>query len=157
MESNMKIKTPLYFILLLTMLTLMSGCSHGYPGNSNGKSEPLKTVTLTESGGITGAVKGYTFYSYGTVEYWEQQAGQTKTVKKTYTADQKKIQKLFSSFDQKILAFNHNQTGNMTTTIMLTTPNDSYKWSWSGGGHMANIPTELSPIYQQLEKTISNL
>jgi hypothetical protein len=139
-------------VSLFLTLAIFTGSCHKNSDSFDGKSSSFDEfqITMMNGGGFSGEVTGYNIFSTGKVEYWRRSLAQKDMVLWQEAVSQGDIIKLRDGLLQSgMLASEMQKTGNMTTTVVYQTVDQSHRWSWESG---TQLPDTVQEWYDSLEQ-----
>jgi len=146
-----------YFIAFLALLIIPACSSSEKMSGAQIQSDLLDyNIILSKGGGFTGNYQGYIIDSTGVVNSFEGiiMLNAQKVYKGTLSKEQiNEINKLFPT----ILKTSYNESGNMTTSILLNKENTEINFSWPGVVPDKIVPAELVQFYERINKIINHL
>ena len=109
------------------------------------------------SGGFTGGGEGYILYSDGSVARWKKsRAGatiETRILGKISDEAAGDIRRLIDA--NKLLQFNHNRAGNMTTALTIISKGTEHTITWPD--EPGKTPIEVVKLMEQLQASAKAL
>ena len=145
------------YYYLFPLLLLISCCSSNKEITSKGGESLLDyNIILGEGGGFTGNHDGYYIDSLGVVKSY---SGITFSKSKMNSIGQLSIAQIneINNLFQTIKDKKYNETGNMTSYLVLTKNNYELRFSWIGSAPDNNAPPELLSFCQKVKNIISKL
>jgi hypothetical protein len=135
------------------LLVFLGGCTEEKVSQSlpDPAAEPSFTITLSETGGISGGTSRYVFKSNGQYAVYDAMPVGDDEKTASGTVDRSRLRTLYhqmlkSAQSGKI----YRQKGNITTSVYLTTADTSYTWRWPGAGKNAQVPADLKSWFDDL-------
>ncbi|MBD3384620.1 hypothetical protein GF407_06800 [candidate division KSB1 bacterium] len=139
--------------VLTVLLLLLAGCTEEKVSQSlqDSAAEPTFTITLSETGGISGGTSRYVFKSNGRYAVYDTMPGSKDKKISSGTVDSSRLRTLYhqmlkSAQSGKI----YRQKGNITTSVYLSTTDTTYTWRWPGAGKNAQVPADLKSWFFDL-------
>jgi hypothetical protein len=115
-------------------------------------------ISFSRGGGFTGLVRGYTLYSDGVVQHWQRMPAGPDSILWTMTVEPAQIQAFKQQLhDTGMLEKTLDETGNLTTVVLLESPRDHYRWSWSGVSPPEALPPAFKAWCDNMEAFCKNL
>jgi len=100
---------------------------------------------------------GFIIKSDGSVLYWSGMYGKREQVRPLGSLDVSEVVKLKALIDgQKLSAFAHRETGNMTTALAVTDGEMLYTITWPGMDSDTDpVPETVKPVHAELLRLLS--
>jgi hypothetical protein len=145
-----------YYSIFLFLLSVPCCSSNKEISSKSGESLLDYNIILGEGGGFTGNHDGYYIDSLGLVKSY---SGITFSKSKMNDIGQLSIAQIneINNLFQTIKDKKYNETGNMTSYLVLTKNNYELRFSWIGTAPDNNAPPELLSFYQKVNDIISKL
>ena len=118
---------------------------------------PLQ-FSFASGGGITGLKKGYTLFTDGKVNFWQQLSFVKDTVIWNVVVDTSEVNNFRNELLKSgLMEKEYTTTGNMTTYLKFETSDTTYNWSWIGKGSNENTPLEIKNWFKEVSDYCSTL
>jgi len=144
-----------FFRTALIGLTAWSWLVCGKPGSRTTDMILDYDILWSTSGGFTGGGEGYTLYRDGRLESWTQVRAslprETKFIGNVSNGAVLKIRRIVQ--ENELLRFNHNVTGNMTTSLIFRNDDGEHSVSWPANAKAA--PQQIASLMEQLHAVIA--
>ena len=114
-------------------------------------------IIVSNGGGFTGLKSGYSIFSFGRVDKWQQLSLAKDSIIWSVNIDSNQVYQFKDEIEKSgILNENLNETGNMTSHLKYETKDSTYNWSWSANNDNTS-QNEIKTIYSKLKTFCSEL
>jgi len=115
------------------------------------------TVDFSSGGGFSGMHSGFTISPTGMVSYWSEMQGRKEDIRKVGTLSADQLIALQQRIDHsEFRTFVYNETGNMTTSLRITSNEELHTVTWSGArSETEHVPSQIQVLYTYLTELLA--
>lgn len=139
------------FRFVYLLLLLLWGCSHTQDISS------CFNVTLTSGGGFTGMYNGYYIDTSGTISRWEGRTFNLASLNPVGNLTSDKLKQMNTKITElEILKVQYKKSGNISSSISISTNNFQHTVSWVGIEPERDVPEKIKEFYFYINNLINN-